>query len=104
MAKMPGNTIRSRDGNFCGGFTMLCRSDPSIEPLTVSEAIARASNSRELTSLVPGSWINANFNVWIGAPEDNRAWDYLYHARDFLHAGCARMRPKPNESWHSKSC
>jgi hypothetical protein len=32
---------------------------------------------------VPGSWINANFNVWIGAPEDNLAWDYLAEARDF---------------------
>jgi len=32
---------------------------------------------------VPGSWINANFNVWIGAVEDNKAWDYLYHARNF---------------------
>ena len=32
---------------------------------------------------MPGSWINANFNVWIGAPEDNKAWDYLYHARNF---------------------
>jgi hypothetical protein len=21
--------------------------------------------------------------VWIGAPEDNRSWDYLYHARNF---------------------
>ena len=42
-------------------------------------------------SLVPGSWINANFNVWIGAPEDNRAWDYLHHAREFYaqHAGTA---------------
>jgi alpha-amylase/alpha-mannosidase (GH57 family) len=36
-----------------------------------------------LHSLVPGSWINANFNVWIGAPEDNRSWDYLHAARDF---------------------
>lgn len=36
-----------------------------------------------LDRLVPGSWINANFNVWIGAPEDNRAWDYLCAARDF---------------------
>ena len=32
---------------------------------------------------MPGSWINANFNVWIGAPEDNKAWDYLYQARNF---------------------
>lgn len=78
---------------------------PDIEALTVSEAIERqklaakrvatrapkkpdAPSATEpvigrLTTLVPGSWINANFNVWIGAPEDNRAWDYLAAAREF---------------------
>jgi alpha-amylase/alpha-mannosidase (GH57 family) len=54
-----------------------------LEALTISEAIARHRNPSPLKSLVPGSWINANFNVWIGAPEDNRAWDYLHHAREF---------------------
>jgi alpha-amylase/alpha-mannosidase (GH57 family) len=54
-----------------------------VEAVTVSEAIARQKDFGKLTSLVPGSWINANFNVWIGAPEDNKAWDYLYHARSF---------------------
>ena len=57
--------------------------DPGIEAVTVSEAIERHKTPAPLQSLVPGSWINANFNVWIGAPEDNRAWDYLHHARDF---------------------
>jgi alpha-amylase/alpha-mannosidase (GH57 family) len=57
--------------------------DSGIEPLTVSETIERCKQPQRLSSLVPGSWINANFNVWIGAPEDNRAWDYLYHAREF---------------------
>ncbi len=57
--------------------------DPALEAVTVSEAIARCKTPGKLTSLVPGSWINANFNVWIGAPEDNRAWDYLYNAREF---------------------
>jgi hypothetical protein len=38
---------------------------------------------------VPGSWISANFNVWIGAPEDNRAWDYLYQARNFYSQSAA---------------
>jgi alpha-amylase/alpha-mannosidase (GH57 family) len=57
--------------------------ESGIEALTVSEAIARHKDFAKLTSLVPGSWIHANFNVWIGAPEDNRAWDYLYHARNF---------------------
>jgi alpha-amylase/alpha-mannosidase (GH57 family) len=57
--------------------------EPGVEAVTVSEAIARHKNTASFSSLVPGSWINANFNVWIGAPEDNRAWDYLYHAREF---------------------
>jgi len=30
---------------------------------------------------VPGSWINANFDIWIGAEEDNLAWEYLLDAR-----------------------
>ncbi|MFZ0687878.1 MAG: glycoside hydrolase family 57 protein [Terriglobales bacterium] len=57
--------------------------DPGMEAVTVSEAIQRHKNVSPLKSLVPGSWINANFNVWIGAPEDNKAWDYLYQARNF---------------------
>jgi alpha-amylase/alpha-mannosidase (GH57 family) len=57
--------------------------DPSIEALTVSEAIERQQNFNTLHSLTPGSWIHANFNVWIGAPEDNKSWDYLYQARNF---------------------
>src|SRR5580658_4970898 len=65
--------------------------EAGLEPVTVSEAIARQRDVSPLKTLVPGSWINANFNVWIGAPEDNRAWDYLYHAREFyaLHAAHA---------------
>ena len=57
--------------------------DPQIEPLTISEVIERTQETTQLSTLVPGSWINANFNVWIGAPEDNLAWDYLAEARDF---------------------
>jgi alpha-amylase/alpha-mannosidase (GH57 family) len=64
--------------------------DAGIEPVTVSEAIARHKDFARLTSLVPGSWINANFNVWIGAPEDNKSWDYLYHARNFYAEAAAR--------------
>ncbi len=57
--------------------------EPGVEATTVSEAIQRQQNFSPLKSLVPGSWIHANFNVWIGAPEDNRAWDYLNNARNF---------------------
>ncbi len=57
--------------------------DPQIEALSIGEALDRQEEYPQLKSLVPGSWINANFNVWIGAPEDNRAWDYLTAAREF---------------------
>jgi alpha-amylase/alpha-mannosidase (GH57 family) len=68
---------------FLRRFYDLLQETPAMEAVTVSEAIARHREKLPLRSLVPGSWINANFNVWIGAPEDNRAWDYLYHARTF---------------------
>src|SRR5579863_1558678 len=78
------------------GREFLCRfydalqREPGVEAVTVSEAIARHQDFNRLNSLVPGSWIGANFNVWIGAPEDNRAWDYLHHAREFYAQNAAR--------------
>jgi hypothetical protein len=59
------------------------RSDSEIEAVTIAEAIDRHRDFGRLESITPGSWISANFNVWIGAPEDNIAWDYLSAARDF---------------------
>ncbi|MGH9496792.1 MAG: hypothetical protein ACRD3B_17480 [Candidatus Sulfotelmatobacter sp.] len=64
--------------------------EPGVEAVTISEAIARHKDFGRMNSLVPGSWINANFNVWIGAPEDNRSWDYLHHAREFYAQNAAR--------------
>jgi alpha-amylase/alpha-mannosidase (GH57 family) len=70
--------------------------DSQIEPVTISEAIERHPPEAvgKLRGLVPGSWINANFNVWIGAPEDNKSWDYLGQARDFYDENANRARPE----------
>ena len=76
-------------GILAADSTTRLQKEPGMEAVTVTEAIARHKNVSPLKSLVPGSWINANFNVWIGAPEDNKAWDYLYHARNFYAAGGA---------------
>src|SRR5436305_9999423 len=64
--------------------------DPSIEALTISEAIEREPAPAAIGSIVPGSWINSNFDVWIGAPEDNVAWDQLTAARDFFAANAGK--------------
>jgi alpha-amylase/alpha-mannosidase (GH57 family) len=68
--------------------------DPAIAALTVSEAIEREHTPAQLGSIVPGSWINSNFDVWIGAPEDNVAWDQLTAARDFFTANAGKVSPQ----------
>ncbi|HZD95454.1 MAG TPA: glycoside hydrolase family 57 protein, partial [Candidatus Sulfotelmatobacter sp.] len=60
------------------------QNDPVIEPLTVSEAVSCECAPQKLNTIVPGSWINTNFDIWIGSPEDNAAWDRLSEARDFF--------------------
>ena len=44
--------------------------------------------------LWPGSWINGNFDTWIGEAEENRAWEYLLAAREDL-AASGIPRPDP---------
>ena len=68
--------------------------DPEIEALTVSEAFTRDTEPQRLQSIFPGSWINTNFDVWIGAPEDNAAWDRLSEARDFFAENAERASPE----------
>ena len=48
--------------------------------LTVSEALERIE-AEPLDHIFPGSWISANFDVWIGAEEDNQAWECLLETR-----------------------
>jgi alpha-amylase/alpha-mannosidase (GH57 family) len=38
----------------------------------------------KLEWLWPGSWINANYDTWIGEGEENLAWEYLLTARNDL--------------------
>jgi alpha-amylase/alpha-mannosidase (GH57 family) len=54
--------------------------DPVMSALTVSEALTKVE-PHKIDHIFPGSWINANFDVWIGAEEDNKAWEYLLRAR-----------------------
>ena len=68
--------------------------DPDLQAVTASEALALAQQGT-LKHVVPGSWINANFDVWIGAEEDNRAWDLLADARDFFAKNTANPKVGP---------
>ncbi len=54
--------------------------DRGISALTMTEALTRVE-PQPLDRIFPGSWIGANFDVWIGAEEDNKAWESLLRAR-----------------------
>jgi hypothetical protein len=55
-----------------------------IDCVTVSEALRLHGGPTQLARLAPGSWISANFDIWLGSPEDNQAWDLLAETRDFF--------------------
>lgn len=66
---------------FLREFYRRIESDPDISALTMSEAVDAAPERPLLEGIFPASWINANFDVWIGDGEDVRAWELLRDAR-----------------------
>jgi len=59
-------------------------SHPELQTVTMTDACAGATEA--LPSIFPGSWINGDFYIWIGHPDDHRAWSQLADARRTLDA------------------
>lgn len=71
------------DGNdFLESIYSKITSDDSIETVLISDYISADRNPKILTKIHPGSWINKNFNFWIGEPVKNLAWQYLCNVRN----------------------
>ena len=70
--------------------------DPDISAYTMSEAMQAAPDRPVLEGIFPASWINANFDVWIGHGEDVRAWDLLRDARNTYQRAVERAGLKGN--------
>jgi alpha-amylase/alpha-mannosidase (GH57 family) len=58
--------------------------EPRLKSITVSEYLNTFDRGQPLQRIHAGSWIYANFAVWIGHEEDNTAWDYLTETRKEL--------------------
>jgi len=69
------------------------QNDPQIQACTVSEGLTSIAENEfgTLDRVVPGSWINANFDIWIGSDEDRRSWDLLSDARDYFTMNSANV-------------
>jgi len=74
-------------------------STPEIRPVTFGDVLSELEpeSVKPLERLHPGSWINANFNIWIGHPEDNAAWDAVTAAKQTLEKYRARIPELPQD-------
>src|SRR5438132_11677461 len=59
-------------------------SEPELKTVTVSEFLSEFPAQRSLPRIHPGSWLNANFDTWVGDAEHTVACDLLERARDFI--------------------
>jgi alpha-amylase/alpha-mannosidase (GH57 family) len=58
--------------------------EQGLRCVTVGEYLKEHPATDVIERLHAGSWINANFRVWIGHEEDNQAWDMLSQTRQAL--------------------
>jgi alpha-amylase/alpha-mannosidase (GH57 family) len=67
--------------HFLKGLYEALSATDEIHCATCSEILAK-SEARRIHHIHPGSWINSNYGIWIGHPEENRAWELIAKARD----------------------
>ena len=56
----------------------------TIKTVTPSEYMEMFPEQRPLESLFPGAWFSANYDTWIGEPQEAMGWDYLREVREDL--------------------
>jgi alpha-amylase/alpha-mannosidase (GH57 family) len=61
-----------------------------VVPVLPRDEIAARPPKGRIARIHSGSWIDSNFRIWIGQPEDNQAWTLLGQAR----AALERARPE----------
>jgi len=85
---------------FLDGLYAALAAAPDIRTRTPSDVLASDTPSPTLGSLHSGSWIDADFHIWIGHPEKNRAWDLLARTRRSLVEAKLTVEGRP-EAWES---
>ena len=76
----PWEHYREGGLRFLREFYRLVENEPSLRAVTFSEACENPPG--DISRFSPGSWINGNFDIWIGDEEDRRAWRLLKNTKD----------------------
>ncbi len=69
---------------------------------TVTMAEAASEPATVLPGVFPGSWINSDFQIWIGHRDDHRAWDQLSAARATYDARAALVDEVSRDRAHEE--
>jgi alpha-amylase/alpha-mannosidase (GH57 family) len=67
--------------DFLQGMYRGIAESPQLNLTTCSDVLNHTRFDGRLHSIFPGSWINGNYGIWIGHPEENLAWDLVAGAR-----------------------
>jgi len=68
--------------NFLREIYQLIENDNTLKTVLISDYIEQDKNIKKLSKIYSGSWINRNFQLWIGEPTKNQAWNALKKVRD----------------------
>lgn len=85
---------KNNGDDFFRSLYSLLSDDQALKTVTVSEYLEEYPPLAELDRLAAGSWINANFDTWIGGAGHNRAWELL----ELTRAAIVETQLSPDQS------
>lgn len=74
--------------------------DPRLRSVTIGDYLRAHPPQKQVTTLHSGSWIGANYDIWIGEPEENRAWELLGETRAWLEKRMPTLTPTQAAAAH----
>ncbi|HAW50043.1 TPA: glycoside hydrolase [bacterium] len=91
----PWEYYRDNGHGFLSGIYERIPKIPNVKMVTFSEFIKITKEGNKLSHIIPGSWIDHSFKIWIGKEEKDKAWNYLKRARDTL----IKTAPDNTSAW-----
>ena len=70
---------------------------PDVRTTTYHDYFVAHRPGASIHTLHTGSWISADFHIWVGHPEDNRGWELLGQTRRFLQGKADRQEITPEQ-------
>jgi alpha-amylase/alpha-mannosidase (GH57 family) len=77
---------------------------PSLKTVKIGEHLVEHPPRSVIHKIYSGSWINHDFDIWIGAHEENLAWEYLGRTRKIIEPALIDERipaERRKEAWEA---